>query len=166
MAKTRKTTKSTAKPKNRRGSPEAIEKRKAARRLNTLLDGGTKGASKLDGRTEKRRQRLIKELKDGKGGKGLKSMEILTKVDDLMQLGETASSLKRAGVKARRANATPEIVAEAERVQSAYNFAPEAWKFIGITISGAEAAPKKAAPKRKAAKRAPKKALKLATSGR
>ncbi len=156
MAKTRKSTKSPAKPKNRRGSPEAIEKRKAARRLNTLLDGGGKGASKLDGRTEKRRQRLITELKEGKGGKNLKSMEVLTKVDDLVKLGENFSSLKRAGVKVRRSAATPEIIAEAERVQLAYGFAPEAWKFLGITV-GETKAPKKAAPKRKAAKRAARK---------
>ncbi|NOY92350.1 MAG: hypothetical protein GXP55_14235 [Deltaproteobacteria bacterium] len=157
MAKTRKSTKSPAKPKNRRGSPEAIEKRKAARRLNTLLDGGGKGASKLDGRTEKRRQRLITELKEGKGGKNLKSMEVLTKVDDLVKLGENFSSLKRAGVKVRRSPNTAEIISEAERVQSAYGFAPEAWKFLGITVGETKAAPKKAAPKRKAAKRAARK---------
>jgi len=146
----------TTKPKNRRGSPEAIEKRKVARRFNTLLEGGGAGSAKLDGRTEKRRQRLISELKGGKAGKAgksLKPLEVLTKVDDLVKIGESAASLKRAGVKARRTAITPDVLAEAETVQAAYGFAPEAWKFLGIPVGKAEAAPKKAAPKKAAPKR-------------
>jgi len=158
MAKTTK----TAKPKNRRGSPEAIEKRKVARRFNTLLEGGGAGSAKLDGRTEKRRQRLISELKGGKSGKNLKPLEVLTKVDDLVKIGESAASLKRAGVKARRTTVTPDVLAEAETVQAAYGFAPEAWKFLGIPVGKAEAAPKKAAPKRRAAKAPAKKGRKTA----
>ena len=57
--------KATAKPPNRRGSPEAIEKRRAARQFNDVLGGRGASAQKLDGRTEKRRQRLLKELEDG-----------------------------------------------------------------------------------------------------
>lgn len=149
MAKTRKTTK----PKNRRGSPEAIEKRKVARRFNTLLEGGGAGPAKRDGRTEKRRQRLIAELKDGRGGKDLKPLEVLSKVDELVNIGETAASLKRAGVKPRRPPVTPDVLAEAETVQAAYGFAPEAWKFLGIPLSKAAAPVAKAAPKRRATKR-------------
>ena len=37
---------------NRRGSPEAIEKRKAARIFNDILGGRGSSSQKLDGRTE------------------------------------------------------------------------------------------------------------------
>ena len=57
--------KAGGKAQNRRGSPEAIEKRRAARVFNDVLGGRASGAHKLDGRTEKRRQRLLKELEDG-----------------------------------------------------------------------------------------------------
>ncbi len=53
------------KAQNRRGSPEAIEKRRAARLFNDILGGRSAGAKKLDGRTEKRRQRLLRELEAG-----------------------------------------------------------------------------------------------------
>src|ERR1700722_14776112 len=67
--------KATAKPQNRRGSPEAIEKRRAARLFNDVLGGRGASAQKLDGRTEKRRQRLLKELADGmaRGRRGPKT---------------------------------------------------------------------------------------------
>ncbi len=51
---------------NRRGSPEAIEKRRVARVFNDILGGSGSAAGKLDGRTEKRRQRLLSELEAGK----------------------------------------------------------------------------------------------------
>lgn len=154
MAKTRKTTK----PKNRRGSPEAIEKRKVARSFNTLLEGGGAGKAKLDGRTEKRRQRLIGELKDGKGGKDLKPIDVLRKVDELVKIGETSASLKRAGVKTRRTALNDDVVAHAEKVQAAYEFHKDAWKFLGIPVGKDGKVATKAAPAAKTAtKRAAKK---------
>ena len=53
------------KPANKRGSPEAVEKRRVARMFNDLL-GDKSARNKLDGRTEKRRKRLLRELASGK----------------------------------------------------------------------------------------------------
>src|SRR5262245_50389402 len=71
---------------NRRGSPEAIEKRRVARIFNDVLSGRGAGAHKLDGRTEKRRQRLLKELEAGKarGSRELKPLDVLQHVQELM----------------------------------------------------------------------------------
>ena len=70
-----------------RGSAEAIEKRRVARQLNSLFGGGGRPSGKLDGRTEKRRQRLLKELKDGKGDQPLKPIEIITHANELLEMG-------------------------------------------------------------------------------
>ena len=58
-----------------RGSPEAVEKRRSARALNALFSAASGG---LDGRTERRRKRLLAELKDGRGGEALSAIEVLT----------------------------------------------------------------------------------------
>src|SRR6476620_6696778 len=83
-----------ARPPNRRGSPEAIEKRRVARVFNDILGGRGSASQKLDGRTEKRRQRLLKELEAGKarGSRELKPLDILQRVQELMDLGEPLSS--------------------------------------------------------------------------
>src|SRR5271163_2347216 len=85
------------KPQNRRGSPEAIEKRRAARQFNDVLGGRGASAQKLDGRTEKRRQRLLKELADGmaRGRRDLKPLDVLQRVQELMDLGETIGSIRK-----------------------------------------------------------------------
>lgn len=145
MAKQKKATKAST----GRGSPEAIRKRKAARQLNTLFGGETSAAQKLDGRTEKRRKRLISELKSEKGSKELKTLDVLTHVDELLALGETAASLKKQGVKARKSELDEGRIAAAEETQAAYKFRSGAWKFLGIPmgddgrIARPEAAPKK-----------------------
>src|SRR4029079_1346699 len=84
-------------PPNRRGSPEAIEKRRVARVFNDILGGRGAAAHKLDGRTEKRRQRLLKELEAGKarGSRELKPLDVLQRVQELMDLGETVSSIRK-----------------------------------------------------------------------
>ncbi|MEO7094506.1 MAG: hypothetical protein ABI175_14720, partial [Polyangiales bacterium] len=70
---------------NRRGSPEAIEKRKVARMFNDLLGGRGASSAKLDGRTEKRRQRLLRELEQGaaRGARELKPLDVLQRVQEL-----------------------------------------------------------------------------------
>jgi len=118
---------------NKRGSPEAIAKRRAARAFNDILDPS--GRSRLDGRTEKRRQRLIAELSSGKtrgSGKALKPIDVLSHVTELLELGESLASIRKA------CRPRPPVVADAllletlARLHRAYGFPPEAYAFLGI----------------------------------
>jgi hypothetical protein len=126
-------TKTVAKPRNRRGSPEAIEKRRAARIFNDVLGGG-RSSHKLDGRTEKRRQRLLQELENGvsRGSRELKPLDVLQHVNELMALGEPLSSIRKVA-KVRKNNLPPESVVDiVGRLHRAYNFRPETYRFVGI----------------------------------
>jgi hypothetical protein len=121
-------------PANRRGSPEAIEKRRVARVFNDILGGRGANANKLDGRTEKRRQRLLKELEAGKarGSRELKPLDVLQRVQELMDLGEPLSSIRKIA-KVRKNTVAPEaIVGVVERLHRAYSFRPEVYRFVGI----------------------------------
>jgi hypothetical protein len=121
-------------PANRRGSPEAIEKRRVARVFNDILGGRGASAHKLDGRTEKRRQRLLKELEAGKarGSRELKPLDVLQRVQELMDLGEPLSSIRKV-TKVRKSAVAPEaIVRVVERLHRAYSFRPEVYRFVGI----------------------------------
>jgi hypothetical protein len=138
-----------------RGSAEAIEKRRVARQLNTLFGGPGTPTGKLDGRTEKRRQRLLKELKEGRAGQALKPIEIVCHANELMSLGETLSSIRKNGVKAARLDLadSSEKAETVLRAQEAYGFRPEVWKLLGIDLAELEpvdAAKPIAARKRKA----------------
>src|ERR1700681_2092943 len=95
-------------PANRRGSPEAIEKRRVARVFNDILGGRGASAHKLDGRTEKRRQRLLKELEAGRarGSRELKPLDVLQRVQELMDLGEPLSSIRKV-TKVRKSAVAP-----------------------------------------------------------
>ena len=122
---------------NRRGSPEAIEKRRAARLFNDVL-GGRGASSKLDGRTEKRRQRLLHELAEGKarGTRELKPLDVLQHVQELLELGEPLPSIRKAS-KVKRTlldvSAAPETVVDViGRLHRAYQFRPETYRFVGI----------------------------------
>lgn len=136
-----------------RGSPEAIAKRRAARQLNTLLTGGVRDPNKVDGRTEKRRKRLVRELKEGKRGQPLKPIDFVSHVNELMDLGESMSSLKKHGVKPRKTEATPDIVAIAEQTQAAYGFHADAWRMLGLNVSAAGSGGAKKPGARKAARK-------------
>jgi hypothetical protein len=119
---------------NRRGSPEAIEKRRVARVFNDILGGRGASSHKLDGRTEKRRQRLLKELEAGKarGSRELKPLDILQRVQELMDLGEPLSSIRKV-TKVKKSSVSPEsIVGVVERLHRAYSFRPEVYRFVGI----------------------------------
>lgn len=119
---------------NRRGSPEAIEKRRVARVFNDILGGHGAASHKLDGRTEKRRQRLLKELEAGKarGSRELKPLDVLQRVQELMDLGEPLSSIRKVA-KVKKPAVTPEaIVGVVERLHRAYSFRPEVYRFVGI----------------------------------
>lgn len=118
---------------NRRGSPDVVEKRRAARHFNDVLLG--RGARALDGRTEKRRQRMLQELAEGaaRGGKReLKPIDVLARVQALLDLGEPLASIKRACPAPRPAPPTPEVIDGVRRLHKAYGFALEAYRFVGI----------------------------------
>lgn len=118
-----------------RGSAEAIEKRRVARQLNTLF--GPASSSKLDGRTEKRRQRLLNELREGKSGQALKPIEIVTHANELLEMGETLASIRKNGVKTPKLDldGTPEKVKTVLRAQEAYGFHPDVWKLLGLDLA-------------------------------
>lgn len=121
-------------PPNRRGSPEAIEKRRVARVFNDILGGRGAAAHKLDGRTEKRRQRLLKELEAGKarGSRELKPLDVLQRVQELMDLGEPLSSIRKVAKVRKSALPVESIVGVVERLHRAYSFRPEVYRFVGI----------------------------------
>lgn len=136
------------KPATRRGSPEAIAKRRVARALNRLFEEG--GATEnLDGRTLKRKKRLMKELKEGRGGKPLKALEVLNHATELLALGETLTSLRKLKP---RLPPTPSVNDDSAAVyaetQKNYQFDPKAWKILGIDIE-AGTGTKKALPRKK-----------------
>ncbi len=120
-----------------RASAEAIEKRRVARQLNTLFGGGASQPGKLDGRTEKRRQRLLKELKEGRSGQPLKPIEIIAHAHELLEMGETLSTIRKNGVKTSKLelDGSAEKVATVLRAQEAYGFRPEVWKLLGIELA-------------------------------
>lgn len=121
-------------PVNKRGSPEAIAKRRSARAFNELLDPS--GASRLDGRTEQRRRRLLSELESGKtrgSGRPLKPVDVLSHVTELLSLGENVSSIR----KVCRPRPAPPVDARLlellGRLHRAYGFPKEAYAFLGIS---------------------------------
>jgi len=121
-------------PQNRRGSPEAIEKRRVARLFNDILGGRGAGAHRQDGRTEKRRRRIIHELETGKirGSRDLKPLDVLVRVHELLTLGEPLSSIRKIA-KVRKAAASPEEMVEVVmRLHKAYAFRPECYRFVGV----------------------------------
>jgi hypothetical protein len=149
--------KAAARPPNRRGSPEAIEKRRAARFFNDVVGGRKLGGAKLDGRTEKRRQRLLRELENGvaRGSRDLKPLDVLQRVQELIELGEPISAIRKVA-KVRKSFTKNDVEAHSmvevvRRLHKAYNFRPETYRFVGIDedllrSAGvvADAAPKRA----------------------
>lgn len=122
------------KKETRRGSPEAIAKRRSARALNTLFDKGPV-APGLDGRSIRRRDRLKKELAEGRKGEPLKAHEVLSHVTELFQMGETLGSIRK--LKPRVPPPPPlteETAATIRETQKSYSFDPRAWKFLGVDI--------------------------------
>jgi hypothetical protein len=143
--------------KTRRGSPEAIAKRRAARALNRIFDRGVTTTT-LDGRTIKRKSRLLEELKEGRRGEPLKAHEVLSHVTELLTLGENLTSIRR--LKPRLPPAPPledpAVVKVVQDTQRNYQFDSRAWKLLGVDIDAVMAGKPAAAPK-PARKRAAKK---------
>jgi hypothetical protein len=127
--------KSDTQAQNLRGSPEAVEKRRAARKLNRMLIEGAAGGVAGDGRTERRRARLLRELEEGTRDprEGLKPIEILQRAHDLLVLGETLTALRKVIRVHPRPPIDPaqarELLAE---IQRAYGFRTEVYEFLGL----------------------------------
>lgn len=123
-----------AKKPTRRGSPEAIAKRRAARSLNRMFDQGAV-AQAMDGRTLKRKRRLLKELQEGKRGETLKAHEVLAHVTELLGMGENLTTIRK--LKPRlppSPGLTDDMVGVVRETQQSYSFDPRAWKLLGIDI--------------------------------
>ncbi len=119
----------------RRGSPEAIEKRRVARQLNSLFSGPAGVPNRLDGRTVRRRLRLLKELKDGRGGRGLKALQVVAHANELLEMGDPLSAIRKNGVKAPRIEIDDDLMKLVARTQAAYGFRPDAWKLLGVQLA-------------------------------
>lgn len=142
--------KSLSPKENRRGSPEAVEKRRAARKLNRLLTEGSAGGASGDGRTERRRARLLRELEEGTRSerKGLKPIEILQRAHDLLLLGETLTSLRRViRVQPRPPIDPAEARALLVEIDAAYGFRAEVYEFLGLPPEALDAV--QGAPRRR-----------------
>lgn len=120
-------------PANKRGSPEAIAKRRSARAFNELLDPS--GAKRLDGRTEARRRRLLLELESGKtrgSGRALKPVDVLSHVAELLELGENVANIRKVCRPRPAPEADARLVELLGRLHKAYGFPKEAYAFLGI----------------------------------
>lgn len=140
--------------KTRRGSPEAIAKRRAARSLNRIFVKGAT-ATTMDGRTLKRKKRLLKELKDGRRGETLKAHEVLGHVTELMTLGENLTTIRQLKPRVPATPAhTPEFLDAVRETQRSYGYDPRAWRILGINIDavmagGSASAEEGGAPRRR-----------------
>ncbi len=124
-----------AKDKTRRGSPEAIAKRRAARALNTLFDKGA-AAGAMDGRVLKKKRRMLEELANGRRGETLKAHEALSHITQLLALGETLSSIRALKPKLPPVPPlTDETVAAIRATQESYGFDPRAWQLLRVNIA-------------------------------
>lgn len=77
---------------------------------------------------------MLKELEAGKarGSRELKPLDVLQRVQELMDLGEPLSSIRKV-TKVRKSAVAPEaIVGVVERLHRAYSFRPECYRFVGI----------------------------------
>lgn len=122
-------------PPNRRGAPEAVAKRRAGRAFNDLYEASS--GNRLDGRTEKRRKRLLQELEHGRrrgSRRELKPLEIIAHVDELLALGESLATIRKVCKPhaAPRTNET-QLVESLRELHAAYGFRPEAYRFVGVS---------------------------------
>ncbi|MCA9607734.1 MAG: hypothetical protein KC619_19130 [Myxococcales bacterium] len=128
-----------SKKETRRGSPEAIAKRRAARALNRLFSESG-AVEQIDARTLRRKQRLLGELKDGRKGEALKALEVLGHATELLTMGETLRSLRRLKPKLPP---TPGLDAGNTgvigEVQKLYGFDPRAWQLLGVKVDDTKA---------------------------
>jgi hypothetical protein len=133
VKKTRKkTAKKTA---TRRGDPDVVEKRRAARALNTVL--GKRAAPKQDKRTMRRINRLLDEIRAGKNGQGrnLQPMTVVQHAAELLERGVPLKDIRAsAGRKHYVTEQSDEVMDAVVQAQAAYDFDMRAWLVIGIRM--------------------------------
>jgi len=82
------------------------------------------------------------ELERGRGGRPLKAVEVLTRANELLSLGETLKSLRALDVKAPpKPTLDDEAVALIRETQRVYGFDPRAWKLLGVDLNRIDARP-------------------------
>jgi hypothetical protein len=76
----------------------------------------------------------LQELSEGatRTGHELKPIDVLLRVQALLDLGETAASIARARPMPEAVKTTEQLVVGVRRLHLAYGFAPEAYRFVGI----------------------------------
>lgn len=119
---------------NRRGSPEAIAKRRAGRAFNVLLGSGS-GRRRLDGRSQKRRERLLHELRTGKtrgSRQELKPLDVLTRVNELLELGESMSVIRKVCRGRAPAAGRAALIQVVTDLHQAYGFRADAYRLLGL----------------------------------
>lgn len=121
----------TDKRANRRGSPEAVEKRRVAREFNERFAEVV--APALDGRTARRRTRLLTELAEGHGdGRPFRPLDVLLRVHELLSIGCPERLIALAHRPPRPVRASAERVALVAQLHRAHAFAPAAYRFVGF----------------------------------
>lgn len=119
-------------PRNRRASPEAVAKRRAARAFNEAVLG--QGTRAPDGRTERKRRRLLQEFADGRtsAGQELKPIDVLLHARALLELGETLADLLAARPPPEELPVTDELSERVRALHEAYALPVEVYRFVGI----------------------------------
>jgi hypothetical protein len=118
-------------PPNRRGSPEAVEKRRVARRFNALL-----GPALATRGNARRRRRLLDDLRAGSArGRPLKPIDVLRHVQQLLDMGADVSEIAEASGDRYRGAPHPaaDIVGALRRLHAAYGFRAECYPFVGVS---------------------------------
>jgi hypothetical protein len=125
-----------------------VEKRRLARAFNAMVLGG--GAKARDGRTEKRRARLLQELGDGlaRGKRALSPIDVLVRVQALLDLDEPLGSIRKVCPVRHRVEPSDELVATLRRLHAAYGFSAAAYGFVGVEREALERAGVVAPPPR------------------
>ncbi len=117
-----------------------MEKRRVARAFNALITG--KGPSTRDGRTEKRRLRLLQELREGtaRGKRELSPIDILSRVQALLDLGEPIASIRKSCPVRHKVEPSTDLVGALRRMHASYGFSAAAYAFVGVDDASLEAA--------------------------
>ncbi len=109
-----------------------MAKRRAARAFNEAVRG--QGSRGPDGRTERKRRRMLQELADGRtsAGQELKPIDVLLHARALLDLGETLATLLSARPAPEVLPVTDELVERVRALHEAYALPPEVYRFVGV----------------------------------